>query len=355
MPPEWYPHAATHIGWPYDDEWWVGQLAGARKEFAELIATIAVFEPVLINVHSQESHASAEEHLQEAVTEVAGRDYGRPVDEILANISYFKVPINDIWFRDNGPIFVVNEQGEVAGTDWEFNAWGGKFEPWRDDNAAAGRLLTHLRMMRFDIPVVLEGGAIEVNGEGVLITTRSCLLTDTRNPHLTEKDNEEVLRDHLGVERVVWLDKGMEFDHTDGHIDTIVRFASDKVLVCTVTDDEADPSYVSLRRNLERLQQLKSSDGAPYRVVTLPLPKRHIMLEGERVAASYANFYIGNGFVVVPMYDDERDAEALEILKPLFPGRRVIGLPSSHIATGGGSFHCITQQRPVGEVHNDAS
>ena len=350
MPPEWYPHAATHIGWPYDDDWWVGHLAGARREFAELICAIAAFEPVVLNINSSACEASATEHLAVAAELIAGRPYGKPAAEILANISYFRVPINDIWFRDNGPIFVINEQGQVAGTDWEFNAWGGKFEPWADDNRAAGKLLSNLGMLRFDIPIVLEGGAIEVNNQGVLITTRSCLLTDTRNPHLTEKDNEEVLRDHLGVQRIVWLDKGMEFDHTDGHIDTVVRFASDKVIICAISEDETDPSYVSLRRNLERLQQLTSSDGAPYRVVPLPLPKQPVLLEGERVAASYANFYIGNGFVMVPMYNDENDQRALDILAPFFPGRKVIGLPSSHIATGGGSFHCITQQRPMGEV-----
>jgi len=184
----------------------------------------------------------------------------------------------------------------------------------------------------------------------VLLTTRSCLLEPNRNPHLDETQLEAYLKDNLGATEVVWLESGLEGDHTDGHIDTIVRFADDDTIVCAVEDDEDDPNHASMARNLEQLKRLRKPDGQPYRVVELPLPQRRMELNGQRLPPTYANFYLGNGFVVVPTYDDANDEQALEVLRPLFPGREVIGLPAVSLITGGGAFHCVTQQRPAGAI-----
>jgi agmatine deiminase len=336
MPAEWGPHAATWTSWPSDDELWEGFLDAVRAEFTLLVATLARFEDVVVNVQDDEAEADARRRLQ-----AAGAD--------LARVRFHRVALDDAWFRDNGPTFVVDGYGQVALTDWRFNAWGGKYTFDRDTLAPAA-VAADLGMRRFAFDYVLEGGAIEVNDEGVLLTTRSCLLTPTRNPRLDEADTEALLRAGLGVRHVVWLDEGLEGDHTDGHIDTIVRFAGDRTIVCAVTDDEADANHGPMQRNLAALQALTSVDGTPYRVIELPLPKRRMELHGRRLAASYANWYVANGVVVVPTYGDEHDDVALDIIRPLFPDREVIGLSAAALITGGGAWHCVTQQQPAGEV-----
>ncbi|MEJ2289875.1 MAG: agmatine deiminase family protein [Deinococcales bacterium] len=290
MPPEWEPHAATWTSWPFDDVLWEGQLEGVRDDMAGLVATVARYESVVVNVRDEE----------------AERDAHRRLAALAApqeRIAFHRLPLNDAWFRDNGPIFVRDAAGRVALTDWRFNAWGGKYAPWDDDDRAPRVVARRLRMQRFEIPYVMEGGSLEVNGEGVCLTTRSCLLARERNPELDEHEVETLLRRTLGVRR----------------------------------------------HNLEALRSLRAHDGVPYRVVALPLPRRRMELGGTRLPPSYANFYIGNGFVVVPLYEDENDEAALTTLRPLFPGRDVIGLGSTHLITGGGAFHCVTQQQPAGE------
>jgi agmatine deiminase len=268
---------------------------------------------------------------------------------VTANVRYHHVNLNDVWFRDNGPIFVTGPSG-VALTDWRFNAWGGKYAPWDDDDRAPAAVARTLGMRRFAVPVVMEGGSLDVNGEGVCLTTRSSLLEPNRNPGMSEAELEAVLAEYLGVRRVVWLQEGLEGDHTDGHVDTFARFTDDRTIVCSVEEDEDDPNHASMARNLADLRALVNEQGTPYRVVPLPLPRRRMELEGKRLPLTYANFYVGNGFVVVPTYDDPNDATALSILRPVFPGRAVIGLPAAHLITGGGAFHCVTQQQPSGEV-----
>lgn len=337
VPPEWTPHAATWTSWPFDDALWEGQLEGVRAEFAELVTTVARFEPVMLNVRDEETETDARTRL-------------RAQNAPLKNITFHHVPLNDVWFRDNGPIFVRNAAGEVALTDWGFNAWGQKYAPWDDDDRAPKKVAQTLSMKRFTVPIVMEGGSLELNGQGVLLTTRSCLLSQKRNPNLNETDLEEILRATLGVKQVVWLERGLEGDHTDGHIDTIIRFTGDHTIVCAVAEDEHDANFEPMQRNLTLLQSLRDHDGNSCHVIELPLPKKRRDFAGVRLAPSYANFYVGNGFVIVPQYGDENDARALEILAPLFPGREVVGLSSRALITGGGSFHCVTQQQPVGEV-----
>ena len=342
MPPEWAPHAATWTSWPFDDDLWVGHLDGVRAEFAALVTTIARFEPVYLNVRDEETEADARRRISAA----AALD-----EQVLANITYNRIPLNDVWFRDNGPLFVQDASGRVAMTDWGFNAWGGKYAPWDDDDRAPAALAERLGMRRFEAPAVMEGGSLELNGHGVCLTTRSCLLEPNRNPNLSESAIEQLLRSYLGVTNLVWLEQGLEGDHTDGHIDTIVRFTDDDTIVCAVEPREDDPNHVTMARNLEQLRALRTAAGKPYRVIELPLPLRRMELEGERLPPTYANFYVGNGFVVVPQYGDPNDESALAILRPLFPGREVIGLSAVSLITGGGAFHCVTQQQPLGEVY----
>ncbi len=337
MPPEWTAHAATWTSWPFDDDLWEGHLEGVRRDVAGVVAAVAGFEPVVLNVRDAEAEADARARLRARHVE-PGR------------VQFHRLPLNDAWFRDNGPIFLRSEDGRVALTDWRFNAWGRKYAPWDDDDRAPTAVAHHLRMRRFEVPYVMEGGALEVSGEGVCLTTRSCLLSQERNPNLSEDEIESVLREHLGIRHVIWLEGGLEDDHTDGHIDTIARFTDDATIVCAVEADVDDPNHATLERNLHALRALRRPDGSAYRVVELPLPERRMELGGKRLAASYANFYVGNGFVVVPQYDDDNDGVALDILRELFPGRKTLGLDASELITGGGAFHCITQQQPRGEV-----
>lgn len=335
MPPEWAPHAATWTSWPSDDELWEGYLGAVRTEFSELVTTLARFEPVVVNVTDEEAERDARTRLR-----AAGAD--------LAGIRFHRVPLDDAWFRDNGPIFLKNADGQVALSDWRFNAWGGKYDFERDDRVPAA-VARDLSMRRFPYPVVLEGGALEISGDGTLLTTRSCLLTPTRNPQLDVPAYEALLRAALGVTRVVWLEGGLVGDHTDGHIDTIVRFADNRTILCSVAPDPSDPNHAMMSRNLAQLRALRTLDGQPYRVIELPLPEQPL-LDDRVLAASYANYYVANGVVVVPQYGDPRDAEALALLAPLFPNRAVVGVRALALITGGGAWHCVTQQQPAGEV-----
>lgn len=338
MPAEWTPHAATWTSWPFDDELWEGHLKGVREEFTQLVATVARFEPVMLNVRDEEVEAVARQRLE-------GTENG------LTNITFHRVPLNDVWFRDNGPLFVKNAEGQVALTDWTFNAWGEKYSPWDDDDRAPQAVAKTLNMKRFAFPQVMEGGALELNARGVCLTTRSCLLSQHRNANMTQNEIEELLRLALGVHHLIWLEAGLEGDHTDGHIDTIVRFTDDQTIICSVEEDEDDPNFATMQHNLSLLQTLRDGEGNPYRIIELPLPEKRLELNGVRLPLTYANFYIGNGFVIVPVYSDVNDEKALEILRPLFPGREVIGLEATSLITGGGAFHCVTQQQPEGEVY----
>lgn len=337
MPAEWQPHAATHLAWPFDDALWLGYLEGVRLEFTQLVAAIARFEPVVLHVRDEEAESDARRRLTRA-------------EANFSNICFHQLPLNDVWFRDNGPLFVRNAAG-VALTDWTFNAWGGKYHPWDADDRAPQAVAERLGMKRFRGPLVLEGGALELNAAGVCLTTRSCLLNANRNPGLGQANIEGILSAYLGVKRVVWLERGLEGDHTDGHIDTLARFTDDRTLVCAIEEDEDDPNFEVTRENLETLRTLRDGAGKLYRVIELPLPEKRMELEGVRLPLTYANFYIGNGFVLVPLYDDVNDERALDILRPLFPDRKVTGLPAQNLITGGGAFHCVTQQQPQGKVY----
>ncbi|AFZ67935.1 agmatine deiminase family protein [Deinococcus peraridilitoris] len=335
MPAEWTEHAATWTSWPADDELWFGALEGVRTEFAQLVRTISQFEAVHLLVRDEESERDARARLEGV------------------RVTLHRVPLDDVWFRDNGPLFVTRprESGpdEVSFVNWEFNAWGGKYH-YRRDTLAPEALAGYLGAAHWDQGVVMEGGSLELNGEGVALTTRSCLLSPERNPGLTKDGIAALLRDFLGIEKLLWLDEGLEGDHTDGHIDTITRFVGPHTLVTSVEEDTRDANHATMQANLERLRTFTDLQGRPFEIVELPLPRRRLEGPEGRLPPTYANFYIGNGFVVVPTYLDPNDERALDILRPLFPGREVIGLPSREIIRGGGSFHCVTQQQPIGSI-----
>lgn len=332
MPPEWAGHAATWMSWPHDDELWFGNLSAVRAEYAQLVATIARYERVELLLSDDESERDARRRL--------------PGD---LDVVFHRLPLDDVWIRDNGPIFVRNTRGELALTNWKFNSWGGKFE-WRNDDRVPEYVAGQLGMGHWDLPVVLEGGAVEVNGDGAALVTRSCLLTPSRNPQLSEDDYAALLEGYLGVDKLLWLDGGLENDHTDGHIDTITRFVGPRSIVTSVESDVVDANHAVMKGNLRALREMCDGAGQPFEVTELPLPAARLEGEEGRLPPTYANFYIGNGFVVVPQYGDVNDQSALDILTPLFPGREVIGLPSRAIIGGGGSFHCMTQQQPEGTI-----
>jgi agmatine deiminase len=345
MPAEWEPHAGTWMAWPDDDDLWYGQLGAIRNEFEALVRTIAQSETVHLLVRNP------------GVEHDARSRFG------AANVVLHHVPYNDVWLRDSGPIFVVrglnSRAGEIAPVDWAFNGWGGKFAAELDD-AIPKFVSSYLDTAPFRPGVVMEGGALEVNGAGVALTTRQCLLNENRNPGMTQSDLETVLCDYLGLEKILWLEDGLENDHTDGHVDTITRFASERVIVTAISENETDANFAPMQRNLELLQGFTDLGGNSFEIVTVPLPRNRLSLsgevarregvEGDRLPPTYCNFYITNNHVIVPVYGDPNDNRALEILRPLFPGREVVGLSSRALITGGGSFHCVTQQQPRGTV-----
>ena len=333
MPAEWSPHAATWMGWPCDDELWIGELEPVRREFAELVRAVAAFEPVELLVRDAEAETDATFRLSGA------------------NVRLHRVPYDDVWLRDSGPIFVGRE-GRLRLVNWEFNGWGRKYDA-AIDNEVPRHVARILGSTTIDTGVVMEGGSIEVNGAGCVLTTRQCLLSSTRNPDLSDAEIEALLAAYLGTPRVLWLDMGLEGDHTDGHIDTITRFTDARTLVTVTCEDRDDANYQPTMLNLERLRGFSDADGEPFQVVELPLPRVRAEFDSARLPLTYANFYIVNGGVIVPVYSDANDARALEILRPLFPGREVRGVPARHLITGGGAFHCVTQQQPVGVVTSE--
>ncbi len=331
MPAEWHPHAATWMAWPHDDEQWVGMLEPVRREFASLVDAIATREPVDLLLADDESEQDARRRLTRGTTR------------------FHRVAHQDLWLRDCGPTFVTSGD-QVALVDWEFNGWGDKY-PADLDN----QIPTHVARILGDVPlykpgIVMEGGSIEGDGHGTVLTTRQCLLSPHRNPGVSEADLEGHLREAIGATQVLWLDEGLEGDHTDGHIDTITRFAGPDTIVTATCDDRDDPNHAVLLANLERLRTARAADQRPYRIVELPIPVRSAHFEGERLPLTYTNFYIVNDAVLLPVFGDEHDANAAEILRPLFPGREIVPLMARALMTGGGAFHCVTQQQPAGRL-----
>jgi agmatine deiminase len=330
MPAEWTPHSRCWMEWPTRAETWGERIEAARDAYVEVATAIARFEPVTM--------IAKPKNLVEASLRVANEK----------NINLYALPHDDSWMRDNGPTFVVNPAGEVAGVDWRWNAWGGKYAEHERDAAVAGEVLKHLEMRRYEAPFVLEGGAIHTDGEGTLLSTESCLLNPNRNPGVGRAEMEELLAAYLGIRKVIWLGEGLKDDETDGHVDNLACFARPGVVLALTSSDPADANHAPLKDNLERLRAATDAQGRTFEVIEIEQPRPRYQADGRRIAASYINFYIANSAVIMPAFEDAQDTAAYETITRLFPGREVVQVPAVDIVVGGGGIHCITQQQPEG-------
>ena len=336
MPPEWAPHRGTWLSWPHKEASWPGRFGPVPGIFAGIVRHLVPGEEVHINAGDPALEASACDTLRAA---------GVP----LTRVFFHRHPTDDAWCRDHGPIFLQRELGGRADElvlDWGFNAWGGKYPPCDQDDAIPTRIAEELGLPVLSPGMVLEGGSIEVNGAGTLLTSEQCLLNPNRNPRLSKAEIEGRLRDFLGVRKILWLGDGIEGDDTDGHVDDLTRFVDPDTVVTAVEDDPRDANHAPLRDNLARLRAMTDQDGRPLRIVELPMPPA-LYHEGQRLPASYANFYVANGVVLMPGYDAARDARARAVLEPLFPGRRVEVIDCTELVWGLGAIHCVTQQWPA--------
>jgi agmatine deiminase len=333
QPAEWEPHQACWLAWPSDEELWQDDLESARTEFVDLCRAIAEQggETLEILVPDQRQQALAIEALK-----------GLPV-------TFHRIPFGDIWLRDTAPIFLTNPQGALATVRFRFNGWGEKYVLPNDAQVSTqiAEILQQSGGTAFSFPWVLEGGSVEVDGEGTCLTTRQCLLNLNRNPSMTQDAVEEGLREALGIEKVLWLEEGLLNDHTDGHIDTLARFVAPGIVMCMQARDEEDPNRTVLEKIAQDLASFSDAQGRSLKVVRIPSPGKILSQAQEVMPASYVNFYIGNRTVIVPTYGAPYDAEAVTLIGQCFPDHRTIGLSAKAILRGGGAFHCITQQQPI--------
>jgi agmatine deiminase len=334
MPAEWAAHRATWLSWPHNQETWPTQLERVRDAWVQMIQALSPHEMVYLLVNDDPMQEDARIRLKAA-------------GAVMENVAMIKMPTVDVWMRDYGPTFVLRNGQDLplAINDWIFNGWGGKYQAYEHDDKVARSIAELLNLPVFEHPVVLEGGAIEVNGAGICLTTEQCLLNKNRNPHLSRAEIEQLLKDSLGVSQIIWLGDGVAGDDTDGHIDDIARFVDATTVVCAVEDDSRDENYAPLRENLERLEGARDHNGSRLNIITLPSP-RPVLCQGSRLPASYANFYIANEVVLVPIFNDPGDRKALGILSELFPTRKAIAIGCADVVAGLGAVHCVTQQEP---------
>jgi agmatine deiminase len=338
MPAEWEPHAATWLAWPHKEDSWPGNFGPIPAVWVEMVRALEPHERVNILVNDAGAAANVRQLLRTAA--VSDR-----------NVSLHVIPTNDAWVRDHGPTFItrrIGSQTELAAVKWRYNAWGGKYPPWDLDDAVAEKVAAQVGVPVFRPGIILEGGSIDVNGKGTLLTTEACLLNPNRNPHLSRSRIEQYLHDHLGVRHILWLGEGIVGDDTDGHIDDLARFVDPSTIVTVLETNPQDDNFEPLQANYERLRGMTDQDGRELRLVTLPMP-RPVLYNDQRLPASYANFYIANGVVLVPTFNDPHDETALRTLQALFPQRRVVGIHATEMVWGLGAMHCVTQQQPAAE------
>ena len=345
MPAEWEPHEATWLAWPHNPEDWPGKFAAIPWLYAEIVRLLAARERVHLIVED-----AATERRVKSMLSRAGANLDR--------VNFHRWPTDRGWTRDSGPIFVRNAKGRVALTSWRFNGWA-KYDDWHLDDKVPGRVTKLLGCPAWQPlvqnqngtkhPVVLEGGSIDVDGQGALLTTEECLLSEVqqRNPGLSREKLERVFSDYLGIDQVIWLGRGIAGDDTHGHVDDIARFAGPATIVAAVEPDTSDPNHAPLKENLALLKAARTPGGKQFTVVELPMP-RPVVFRGQRLPASYANFYVANGVVLVPTFHDPNDRVALNLLAEVFPDREVIGVHSVDLIWGLGALHCMTQQQPAG-------
>src|ERR1051325_11463599 len=334
MPAEWAPHRATWLSWPHNLETWPSQLERVREIWIQMIRALSRHEQVCLLVNDERMSEQVSARIKQS-------------GAVMENVTLLRIPTVDVWMRDYGPMFVIrrNKERPLAFNDWVFNGWGGKYKSYEDDDHVAERIAQLLDSPVFNHPVVLEGGSIEVNGAGICLTTEQCLLNPNRNPHLSRPEIESLLKESLGVSDVIWLGEGIAGDDTDGHIDDIARFVDPSTIVCVLEGNSRDENYRPLQANFERLQSARDPAGNKLSIIELPSPAP-VYYDGARLPASYANFYIANDLVLVPIFDDPNDGPALGTLKELFPAREIVGLRCNEIVAGLGAIHCVTQQEP---------
>ncbi|GJL78122.1 MAG: agmatine deiminase [Nitrospinaceae bacterium] len=336
MPAEWEPHAATWLAWPHNRETWDRSvLPEVEKTYLAMIRVLVPGEEVHILVNDQASQKSVENKIRNA---------GITLDRVRLHI----IPTKDAWIRDYGPNFLVSgekEKRKTAFNNWEFDSWGGKYDDLLHDNETAGKIAQLLNLPTFEPGIVLEGGAIDVNGRGTCLTTEPCLLNPNRNGGMDKDTMEGFLKNYLGVKTVLWLKGGMEGDDTDGHIDNLARFVNPTTILCAYEEDSSDSNYKGLKDNYDTLKSATDQDGNAMNIIRLPMPGKVTGPTG-RLPASYANFYIGNRSVLLPAYNKANDIKARSILQEAFPEREVVPIPCRELVQGFGSIHCVTQQQP---------
>jgi agmatine deiminase len=335
FPAEFTSHVATWLSWPHKEASWPGKIHTIYSNYARFIKELTKGEKVNINVADEAMKTFATGHLI-----VAGVE--------MDNVEFFFHPTNDAWCRDHGPAFLINpgaQQKKVI-VDWDYNAWGNKYPPYDLDD-----IIPTLIGKQYDIPVyhpgiVMEGGSVEFNGKGTVMTSTACLLNPNRNPHLDQHQIEEYLCNYYGMDQVLWVDEGIVGDDTDGHIDDTVRFVNEDTVITVIEENKNDENYALLQHNLEQLKGMRLVNGKQLNIVEIPMPDK-LIYEDQRLPCSYANFYIANRSVIVPVFNSPKDDKALQRIGEYFPGRDIIGIDSTDIIWGLGSFHCLSQQEPL--------
>lgn len=338
MPAEWLPHEATWIAWPHNRNDWPGKFGPIPWVYAEIVRHLHYSE----NVHLLVENVTAEKNIRKIL---------RRAGVNLQRVEFFPFSTNRVWTRDYGPIYLLSENGQLGMTDWHFNAWA-KYDDWHKDDGIPAQILERQKIPCWQPQchgqrVVLEGGSIDVNGDGLLLTTEECLLSPVqeRNPGLSRADLEKVFADYLGIEKVLWLNRGIAGDDTHGHVDDLARFVGPSTIVTVIEDNANDENYEPLQENWQRLQEMTNQHGQKLEIVALPMPAP-VIFRKQRLPASYANFYIATHHVLVPTFNDPMDRVALSILSDLFPERSVVGIHALDLVWGLGTLHCLTQQQP---------
>ena len=333
FPAEFAEHEATWLSFPHKEASWPGKIDSIYQNYSDFVKELALSEKVRINVNDDSMKAFAVKHFEQA-----GVD--------MKQVEFFIHPTNDAWCRDHGPAFLLNKTtSEKAIVDWDYNAWGNKYPPYDLDDVIPTLIAKQFNLPVFYPGIVMEGGSVEFNGKGTLLTSTACLLNPNRNPHLNQAQIEKYLFDYYGVEQILWVDEGIIGDDTDGHIDDTVRFVNENTVLTVVEENKSDENYSLLQHNLKQLQQMRLINGQQLNIIELPMPDL-VVYDGQPLPASYANFYIANKSVIVPTYRCAKDDKALQIIQQCFPDRRVIGIDSTDIIWGLGSFHCLSQQEP---------
>jgi len=334
FPAEFAKHEATWLSWPHKEASWPGKIHTIFPYYSQFIKELAKGEKVRINIFNDPMKIFAIDCLQK--------------DEVdLTNVEFFMHPTNDAWCRDHGPAFLINPAAEEKKVivDWNYNAWGGKYPPYDLDDVIPTLIAKHYNLPVFYPGIIMEGGSVEFNGKGTVLTSTACLLNPNRNPHLNQSQIEEYLINYYGVEQVLWVDEGIVGDDTDGHIDDTVRFVNEDTVITVIEENKQDDNYALLQHNLRQLNEMRLINGKQLNIIELPMPDA-LMYEDQRLPCSYANFYIANNAVIVPTFRCKKDDTALQIIQSCFPDRKVVGIDSTEIIWGLGSFHCLSQQEP---------